>query len=101
MEKLKTKFMNRLLRHDGLIAVPEGWEIEYVKLAGDKVRLGQTITDLIKAYNELLEDNLKRCSITELKGMIKDAGLNIPKGIGKEELIDLAYNEYKMRKEGK
>ena len=59
MEKLRTKLVRFLLKRDGLISVPEGWDVEYVKLAGDKVRLGQTLASVITAYNELLEDNLK------------------------------------------
>lgn len=101
MEKLRTKLVNFLLKRDRLVAVPEGWETEYVRLAGDKVRLGQTLTTVINAYNELLEDNLKRCPITELKSMLKDSGVEVPKQATKESLTELVYNEYKMRKENK
>lgn len=99
MEKLRTKLVRFLLKRDGLISVPEGWDVEYVKLAGDKVRLGQTLTSVITAYNELLEDNLKRCPISELKSMLKDAEIDIPKQATKESLMALAFNAYKMRKE--
>lgn len=78
MEKLRTKLVRFLLKQDGLISVPEGWDVEYVKLAGDKVRLGQTLTSVITAYNELLEDNLKRCPVSELKSMLKDAEVDVP-----------------------
>lgn len=101
MEKLRTKLVNAMLRHDGLVAVPESWQTEYVKLAGDKVRNGQTIAELIKAYNELLEDNLNRCNIKELKEMITDAGGVIPAEKTKEALVNTAFLEYRMRKEGK
>lgn len=101
MEKLRTKLLNAMLKHDGLVAVPKNWQTEYVKLAGDKVRNGQIIAEIIKAYNELLEDNLNRCNIKELKDMIIDAGGIIPKEKTKEALIQTAYAEYKMKREGK
>lgn len=101
MEKLRTKLMNNMLRHEGLVAVPESWQTEYVKLAGDKVRNGQLIAEIINAYNDLLQDNLERCSVKELKDMLKDAGAEFPKDAPKEELIRLSFLEYKMKKESK
>ena len=99
MQKFKNWLITALLKKDKLVAVPQAWQTEYVKLAGDKVRLGQTLASVITAYNELLEDNLKRCPISELKSMLKDAGVDIPKQATKESLMALAFDAYKMRKE--
>lgn len=100
MKKLRTWLVEKMLSHDGMIAVPADWQKEYVKLAGDKVRNGQTIAELIREYNELLEDYLNKCNMKELKGMIKDAGIdNITADSDKDALVRIALNEYKMKKE--
>ena len=100
MKKFRTWLVEKLLNHDGMIAVPTEWQTEYVKLAGDKVRNGQTIAELIKEYNKLLEDYLNKCNMKELKAMIKDAGVtNITADSDKDALVIVALNEYKMKKE--
>ena len=83
-----------------MVAVPEEWQKEYVKLAGDKVRNGQTIAELMKEYNKLLEDYFNKCNMKELKALIKDAGIdNITADSDKDALVMIAVNEYKMKKE--
>lgn len=100
MKKFRTWLIEKLLKHDGMVAVPEEWQKEYVKLAGDKVRNGQTIAELIKEYNKLLEDYFNKCNMKELKAMIKDAGVtNITADSDKDALVIVALNEYKMKKE--
>lgn len=100
MKKFRTWLVEKMLSHDGMIAVPADWQKEYVKLAGDKVRNGQTIAELMREYNELLEDYLNKCNMKELKGMIKDAGIdNITADSDKDALVRIALNEYKMKKE--
>ncbi len=100
MKKFRTWLIDKLLSHDDLIAVPDSWQKEFVQLAGDKVRNGQAIAEIIKEYNKLLEDYLNKCSIKELKAMIKDAGLTkITADSDKDALVMIALNEYKMRKE--
>ena len=100
MKKFRTWLIEKLLKLDGMIAVPEEWQKEYVKLAGDKVRNGQTIAELMKEYNKLLEDYLNKCNMKELKAMIKDAGItNITADSDKDALVMIALNEYKMKKE--
>lgn len=100
--KLRERLLNHLLDRDNLVAVPIEWQKEYVKLAGDKVRNGQTIAELMKEYNSLLEDYLNKCTMKELKAMIKDAGINnITADSDKDALVSVAFNEYKMKKEGK
>ena len=100
--KLRERLLNHLLDRDNLVAVPIEWQKEYVKLAGDKVRNGQTIAELMKEYNSLLEDYLNKCTMKELKAMIKDAGINnITADSDKDALVSVAFNEYKKKKEGK
>ena len=100
MKKMRAWLVEKLLKHDGMIAVPEEWQKEYVKLAGDKVRSGQTIAEIMKEYNKLLEDYLNKCNMKELKAMIKDAGItNITADSDKDALVIVALNEYKMKKE--
>ncbi|MBQ1198428.1 MAG: hypothetical protein IIX47_07515 [Spirochaetaceae bacterium] len=50
----------------------------------------------IKEYNELLKDFYNKCSIKELKELLKDAELKIEKDLDKDALVSLALNEYKM-----
>ena len=100
MKKFRSWLIDKLLKHDGMVAVPEEWQKEYVKLAGDKVRSGQTIAEIIKEYNKLLEDYFNKCNMKELKGLIKDAGVtNITADSDKDALVIVALNEYKMKKE--
>ena len=100
MKKFRTWIVEKLLKHDGMVAVPEEWQKEYVKLAGDKVRNGQAIAELMKEYNKLLEDYFNKCNMKELKAMIKDAGIeNITADSDKDALVMIAVNEYKMKKE--
>ena len=100
MKKFRSWLIDKLLKHDGMVAVPEEWQKEYVKLAGDKVRSGQTIAEIIKEYNKLLEDYFNKCNMKELKAMIKDAGIdNITADSDKDALVMIAVNEYKMKKE--
>ena len=100
--KLRERLLDWLLKKDSLVAVPEEWQKEYVKLAGDKVRSGQAISELIKEYNSLLEDYLNKCNMKELKAMIKDAGINnITADSDKDALVSIALHEYKMKKESK
>ena len=97
--KLKDKLLNWLLAKDELVCVPADWQKEYVKLAADKVRNGQVIDTIMEEYNTLLTDYLKKCSIKELKDMIKDAGCRVPPSADKDSLLAIAHNEYKMIKE--
>jgi hypothetical protein len=100
VKKFRSWLIEKLLKHDGMVAVPEEWQKEYVKLAGDKVRSGQTIAEIIKEYNKLLEDYFNKCNMKELKALIKDAGVtNITADSDKDALVIVALNEYKMKKE--
>lgn len=96
MSSLKNWLITILTRKDHLVCVPETWQTEYVKLAGDKVRNNQTMGVLITAYNELLKDYYKKCSIKELQAILEDGDKKAPTGATKAELVELAYTEYKM-----
>lgn len=60
-DKLRARLVEKLLEKDGLIAVPKGWNVEYVKLAGQVVRDGEIVDNVIKEYNSLLRDYYNKC----------------------------------------
>ena len=96
MTSLKNWLITMLTRKDKLVCVPEAWQTEYVKLAGDKVRNNDTITVLMNAYNDLLKDYYRKCSIKELLATLEEDGKKVPANTSKEDLIGLVYKEYKM-----
>ena len=81
--RLLDRLCNNYARRNGMVFVPESWQTEYVKLAGDKVRNGQTMAMIVREYKELKE-------------LLKDAELKIEKDLDKDALVSLALNEYKM-----
>lgn len=94
MRTFKNWLITTLLKKDKLVAVPEKWQVDYVKTASNNVKNTQAIISLIKEYNELLLDYFKKCSIKELKEIITETNI---KGItSKEQLVQIAYEESKM-----
>ena len=94
MRTFKNWLITALLKKDKLVAVPEKWQVDYVKTASNNVKNTQAIVSLIKEYNELLLDYFKKCSVKELKETITDTNI---KGItSKEQLVQIAYDESKM-----
>lgn len=94
MRTFKNWLITALLKKDKLVAVPEKWQVDYVKTASNNVKNTQAIVSLIKEYNELLLDYFKKCSVKELKETITDTNI---KGItSKEQLVQIAYEESKM-----
>lgn len=94
MRTFKNWLITALLKKDKLVAVPEKWQVDYVKTASNNVKNTQAIVSLIKEYNELLLDYFKKCSVKELKEIITDTNI---KGItSKEQLVQIAYEESKM-----
>ena len=94
MRTFKNWLITALLKKDKLVAVPEKWQVDYVKTASNNVKNTQAIISLIKEYNELLLDYFKKCSVKELKEIITDTNI---KGItSKEQLVQIAYEESKM-----
>ena len=94
MRTFKNWLITVLLKKDKLVAVPEKWQVDYVKTASNNVKNTQAIVSLIKEYNELLLDYFKKCSVKELKETITDTNI---KGItSKEQLVQIAYEESKM-----
>lgn len=96
MTSFKNWLITMLTRKDKLVCVPEVWQTEYVKLAGDKVRNNQTISILMNAYNDLLKDYYKKCTVKELQSILEETEKKAPSNASKEELVELAYKEYKM-----
>ena len=94
MRTFKNWLITALLKKDKLVAVPEKWQVDYVKTASNNVKNTHAIVSLIKEYNELLLDYFKKCSVKELKETITDTNI---KGItSKEQLVQIAYEESKM-----
>ena len=94
MTKFRNWLITLLLKKDKLVAVPEKWQEDYVKLASNNVKNTQAILSLMKEYNELLLDYFNKCSVKELKEMITDTNI---KGMNsKEQLVQVAYEESKM-----
>ena len=94
MRTFKNWLITALLKKDKLVAVPEKWQVDYVKTASNNVKNTQAIVSLIKEYNELLLDYFKKCSVKELKETITDTNI---KGItSKQQLVQIAYEESKM-----
>ena len=94
MRTFKNWLITALLKKDKLVAVPEKWQVDYVKTASNNFKNTQAIVSLIKEYNELLLDYFKKCSVKELKEIITDTNI---KGItSKEQLVQIAYEESKM-----
>lgn len=97
MNKFKEKLVNKWLEKDGLVCVPASWQTEYVKLAGDKIRSASNVALVVDEYNKLLKQYYEKISMKELKDELKAAGITkIPKNIGRDELVNMCYNEYYM-----
>ena len=96
MQRFKNWLITALLRKDRLVAVPQSWQTEYVQLAGEKVRNRQAIAELITSYNELLKDYFKQCSVKEIQEELAEGKIKFKTTMSKDELVDLAYNEFRM-----
>lgn len=96
MQRFKNWLITVLLRKDKLVAVPESWQTEYVKLAGDKVRSKQNIAMLINEYNDLLKDYFNKCSVKDLQEELAGGKIKFKTTMSKQELADLAYQEFRM-----
>lgn len=96
MQRFKNWLIDVLLKKDKLVAVPESWQTEYVKLAGDKVRNKSNIAMLISEYNKLLKDYFNKCSIKDLQEELTNSKIDFKTTMPKQELVELAYEEFRM-----
>ena len=96
MQRFKNWLITALLKKDKLVAVPQAWQTEYVKLAGDKVRNQDIIAKLITEYNDLLKDYFEACSAKELQSMCIDGDIKVKAGTPKAQLVEILYNEFRM-----
>lgn len=96
MGKFKNWLITKLLEKDKLVCVPVSWQKDYVRLAGDKVQNKQIIASLITEYNGLLKDYFDKCSIEELREELSHKEEPIKEDATKEELVELAYEEFRM-----
>ena len=101
MRKFKNWLIDTLLKTDDLVAVPTKWQKEYVELAAKTVKNKATIAELMNEYNDLLKDYFKKCSNKELTEILKADGIAFKSTANKDDLVLLAYNEYKMSLEKK
>ena len=96
MGKFKNWLITKLLEKDKLVCVPQSWQKDYVRLAGDKVQNKQIIASLMTEYNGLLKDYFDKCTIEELKEELSHLKETIKDDATKEELVELAYEEFRM-----
>ena len=96
MQKFKNWLIDALLKKDKLVAVPTSWQNEYVHLAGESVKNKQAIATMITEYNNLLKDYFNKCSIKDLQQELADGGVKFKANMTKQELVDLAYQEFRM-----
>lgn len=93
---LRQKLIDKLLAKEKLVAVPQSWQKEYVKLAGDKIRNGKTIDQLVREYNLLLKDYYDKHSVRELKIRLREDNIKMPANASKEDLVGALVHEYQM-----
>ena len=96
MGKFKNWLITKLLEKDKLVCVPQSWQKDYVRLAGDKVQNKQIIASLITEYNGLLRDYFNKCTAEELTEELSHLEEKIKPDATKEELVELAYEEFRM-----
>lgn len=96
MQSFKNWLITVLLKKDKLVAVPESWQVDYIKTAADKIKNSKAIVELIDEYNSLLKDYFMKHSVKELQETLKDNNINFKTTLSKDELAALAYEEFKM-----
>lgn len=96
MQKFKNWLIDRLLKKDKLVAVPEDWQVDYVKTASANVKNKGVITTIITEYNNLLKDYFEKCSAKELTNMLLEEKVQFKAGTPKAELVELAMKEFRM-----
>lgn len=96
MQSFKNWLITILLKKDKLVAVPESWQVDYIKTAADKIKNSKAIAALIDEYNLLLKDFFLKHSVKELQETLKDNDIIYKTTMSKEELAELAYQEFKM-----
>lgn len=96
MQSFKNWLITTLLKKDKLVAVPESWQVDYIRTAADKIKNQKAVAELINEYNALLKDYYYKHSIKELQETLKDNDIAYKTSMSKEELAELAYQEFKM-----
>lgn len=96
MQHFKNWLIDALLKKDKLVAVPQSWQEDYVKMAGKQVRQNQAIATIITEFNNLLRDYFEKCSVKELQQELTDGEIAFKSTMSKAELVELAYQEFKM-----
>ena len=89
MQSFKNWLITTLLKKDKLVAVPENWQVDYIKTAADKIKNQKAVAELINEYNALLRDYYYKHSIKELQEVLKDNDIAYKTSMSKEELAEL------------
>lgn len=76
--------------------MPEDWQRDYVKLASNELKNKGVIASLITEYNALLKDYYSKCTIKDLQEELTEGEVDFKTSATKEELAELAYQEFKM-----
>ena len=101
MGRIRNKIITALLKKDKLVAVPANWHKDYVRMAADEVHKRDAIATIITEYNKLLSDYFHECSANLLRSTLDDGNVKYKTTMTKDELADLAYEEFKMTVEKK
>lgn len=96
MQHFKNWLIDALLKKDKLVAVPVSWQEDYVKMAGNQVKQKTAIAAVITEFNNLLKDYFEKCSVKDLQEELTGAEISFKSNMSKAELVELAYNEFKM-----
>lgn len=96
MGVIKNKLLTKWLEKDKLVAVPQSWQQDYIKLSGNIVAKKETIRTLVKEYNSLLKDFFKKNTVDELKELLDDGDIKYKEDAPQEVLANIAYTEFKM-----
>ncbi len=96
MGRIRNKIITALLKKDKLVAVPEKWHRDYVRMAGDEVKRNEAIATIITEYNKLLSDYFHLCSVNLLHDTLDGEKIKYKTTMTKDELANLAYEEFKM-----
>ncbi len=96
MKKFKRRFLDKWLKEDGLVAVPESWQREYTTLCRDAVHRRDAVATLINEFNTLLEDYYLKHARRELIDEMEIAELPYKTNTSKEEMAKALTDHYSI-----
>ncbi len=97
MQKIKNWLITVLLKSDGLVAVTQDWQVDYVKLASYKSQHQDAMKVLAEEYNALLKEYFELMSQKKLYEYLKLEEIDgLSASMKKEELVGLAVDAFSM-----